>query len=416
MRLVVTCLVCLTSLPVFGAPPQAAAPQKRPGLFKVGPVYFTPKLELKNAGVDTNVFYSRNAVSDTSIVLSPSVTAALPIGRRLRLTGMGYLDFNYFHNLASERSVDFYAEGRAEVDVGRFTLFGGGGGGQFKQRFSIDVDERLLRQEKWGTTGFKVKATTKISATFSGTGRIYAFEPSQVSGSSVQTALDRNELTGSAQLRYALTSQTTFLVSGDAIEDRFLKETIEPRTTRSYRYLGGFEFGERAFINGRILVGIRDIPAGQGTAPYRGPALAVSASVPFLRLGRFAALGERDVFYAVDYGIYDIGSSAVVGNQLVRNSYVSTILRGEATVELPLRFIGRGFFGLQEAKYLVPIRIANTVLDRVEHLWTGGGTILRRIGAKARIGGTLAWNRRVSTVPGYSYEGFRYGFTAEIVP
>lgn len=417
MRLALASLACLISLPAFGAPPQPAAPKpvaprpaapKKPlGVFKLGPVYFTPKLELKNAGVNTNLYNSQTgAIPDTSIVLSPSVSGALPVGRRLRLTGKGYLDFNYFHNYQSERSIDGAGEGRAEVDVGRFTLFGGGGGGQWKQRFSIDLDERLLRQEKWATTGFLLKVRRKISVTLSGTGRVYEYEPSQVSGTSVQRALDRNELTATAQLRYTLTSQTTLLASADAIEDRFLKQLVEPRITRSYRYLGGFEFGERAFINGKILAGFREIPSGQRTAPYRGPALSVSASLPLLRLGRFTGLADRDVFYSV----------GGAGIELVRNSYVSTTLRGEASFELPFRLIGIGFFGLQEAKYLLPYRSGNTFSPRVEHLWTSGGSILRRIGTTIRVGGTIAWERRVSTVPGSSYEGLRYGVQATVAP
>src|SRR6058998_1365016 len=113
--------------------------KKHPGRFRVGPVYLTPKLALKNAGVDTNVFNQRTGeIPDTSIILSPTLLAALPVGRRLRLTGEGHVDFNYFRRQSSERSTDFGGEGRAELDFGRFTFFGGGGGGQSRQRFSLD--------------------------------------------------------------------------------------------------------------------------------------------------------------------------------------------------------------------------------------------------------------------------------------
>jgi hypothetical protein len=33
-----------------------------------------------------------------------------------------------------------------------------------------------------------------------------------------------------------------------------------------------------------------------------------------------------------------------------------------------------------------------------------------------RLGGSVYWYRSVSSLPRYSYEGVRYGLTAEIVP
>ena len=407
-HVVLATLVTLTSVAALAAAPQVG--KKRPGRYKLGPVYLTPRLELKNAGVDTNVFNAQTgAIPDTSIVLSPSIAAAVPIGQRLRITGTTFLDFNYFRRKSSERSTDFAGEGRAEVDVGPFTLFGAGGGGQFKQRFSIDLDTRLLRQEKWATTGFDLRVTRKLSATVSGTGRSYAFDPSPVGASAVHRALDRNVLTGTTQIRYAITGRTAAVASADAIEDRFLDEpAVALRKARSSRYLGGFEFGTRAIINGKVMAGVREFPRGQSTPRYRGPALAVSASIPLLRFGRLAAIADRDVLYSV--------SSAGVGDALLRNSYVSTRLRGEAMVELPFGLIGRGVFGLQEAKYLLPQQLGSTPFQRVDHVWTGSASVLRQLGDTVRIGATLAWSRRVSTAPGGSYEGLRYGLQAEVVP
>ena len=40
---------------------------------------------------------------------------------------------------------------------------------KFRQRFSIDLDERLLRQEKSATAGVITNLTTKVSVTLAGT-------------------------------------------------------------------------------------------------------------------------------------------------------------------------------------------------------------------------------------------------------
>ena len=104
---------------VAGALPASAAERekkKRPGRFRVGPVYLTPKFQLKNAGVDTNVFNQRtDEIADTSVVLSPTVLAAWPIGRRLRLTGESHVDLNYWTSAGSPSSAREAAASRASA-------------------------------------------------------------------------------------------------------------------------------------------------------------------------------------------------------------------------------------------------------------------------------------------------------------
>ena len=384
--------------------------KKRPGRFRVGPLYLTPKLQLKNAGVDTNVFNQRTGeVPDTAVVLSPTVLGAWPIGRRLRLTGQGHVDLNYFRRQSQERSTDFGGEGRAEVDVGRFTLFGAGGGGQSRQRFSIDLDQRVLRHERWGSAGLTASPTRRLSVTVFGSGYVYEYGSLLVRGANVKESLDRNELTGSAQARYALSRRTTLVGSGDVIEDRFLRQPrAESRLSRSYRYMGGFEFGEKALLRGRLLAGVREFPASPSAPRYRGPALATALSVPLFHYGVGTVLAERDIYFAL--------TPATLGRERLRNTYASTRLSGEATFNLPLALFGRGSFGFEEAKYLLPYAFAGRLAPRVDHLWTAGASLLRSFRAGIRIGGTVQWGRRVSSFPELSYEGLRYGVQAELVP
>jgi hypothetical protein len=398
-----------SSLPVGAADREK---KKRLGRFRVGPVYLTPKLQLKNAGVDTNVFNRRaDEIADTSVVLSPTVLAAWPIGRRLRLTGESHVDLNYFRHQSSERSTDFGGEGRVEVDINRFTFFGAGGGGQSRQRFSIDLDQRVLRHERWGSTGVTVAATRRVSATVFGTGHVYEYGSFVVRGANVKESLDRNELTGTAQVRYVLSRRTTLVGSADTIEDRFLRQPrADSRVSRSYRYLGGFEFGGRALFRGKLLAGIREFPASPSAPSYRGPALATSLTLPLFHYGLGRVVAERDIYFAL------FPTTTTLGPDLFRNTYVSTRFGGEAAVELPFALFGRANFGFEEAKYLLPYLVEGAFGRRVDHLWTAGASVLRSFRAGIRVGGTIQWARRVSTFPVLSYQGLRYGVQAELVP
>lgn len=403
----------LLAAPLLVVAPRSAAaaqPKARPGRYKIGPLYLTPRLELQHAGVDTNVFNTQtNPVPDTAAVLRPTLDGALPIGRRFRVTGSGYLDLNYFRRRRSERSTDFGGEGRAELDVGRATLFGGGGGSQARQRFSIELDERLLRQEKWATAGFGLRLRRKLQAILSGTGRVHTFGDLELRGFNVKETLDRNSLTGNAQLRFALTPLTTFTASVDAIEDRFFNQTGDlPRKVRSFRYLGGFEFGPRALLNGSVLAGVREFPGtSAGAPPYRGPTLSVGAAVP-VGSSRLNAIAQRDVFYA--------STGVRTRDEQLRNTYVSSRYRGELAADLPFDLIGQGFGEYSEARFVLPGFVGGLRVRRVERAYSAGVSLLRRFGDKVRIGGAFTWTRRVSNLPGASYEGLRYGLQAEAAP
>ena len=396
----------------------AEADSRRPGRYKLGPLYLTPRLELRGAGVDTNVFNSpTNEVSDTTVVLRPALAGVLPVGRRLRFTGQGYLDLNYFSRQRSERSTDFGGDGQAEVLVGPFTLFGGGGGARARQRFAIDLDERVLRHEQWLSAGLRIQFGQRLSSTFSGSTRAYDFENVAVGDTNLKQALDRDQRSAQGQLRYALTRQTTLLVSSEAIEDRFATTQspseeiggLQPsRTVLSFRHLLGFELGERAIINGRVLGGLREFRSGAGIESYRGPALAVSVAIPLLRFGRIDCLAERDVLYSIE--------RARSLDDRLRNTYVWTRLQATTSIHLPFDLLGRMTLGRDEASYQQPYVRDGASLERVDHLWTGGGSLLRRFGDRLRLGGTVMWVERISNCPEFSYRGLRYGLQGEILP
>jgi hypothetical protein len=392
----------------------AAEPPKKDGRYKLGPLHVTPRLRL-TSGIDTNVFQTlADPTRDAVVVLSPRVDGALPVGRRLRLTGLGYVDVNYFRRQDDERSVDFYGEGRGELYMGAVTFFGGGGGGQFTQRFSIDVDDRLERQEKRAYAGATWHLTRRLSLTGQGSNEILTFAPGVFRlGGSVKEAMDRNTLAATGQIRFALSPRTTLLVSGEAIEDRFFSQPSNlPPERQSYRFLGGVEFGGRSIFTGRVLAGLRDFPGTleQGSPAYRGPVVAADLSLPVGRFARLRLVGERDVLYA--------SSLVEAGTLRYRNAFVYNRYLGEVVVELPLQCLAFLQAGFERSDYLLPYPYPNdfSLNDRVDNRYTAGASLLRQFGDSVRMGGHVAWARRVSSLPVFSYEGLRYGLTAEVRP
>ncbi|HET9314315.1 MAG TPA: outer membrane beta-barrel protein [Vicinamibacteria bacterium] len=394
----------------------SAQERKKPGRYKVGPLYVTPRLEVRNAGVDTNVFQTlTDEVRDTVLIVSPRLDGGMVVGRRLRLSGYGLLDLNYYRTQGNEGSTDFFGGGDAELDLGPFMLLGGGGGGQASQRFSIDIDERLLRQEKYAYGGIAWRARERLSFRVVGRTEVVKFAPGVFRlGGFVQEAMDRNTLSARGEVRYALTNRTALLASAEGFEDRFFSQpTDSPHRVRdSFRYLAGFEFERPALLSGRLLAGVRDFsgPLAQGSPSYTGPAILADLVLPIRNRARLHGSALRDVRHA--------SSLVDIDDLRYRNAFVASSYQGDMSFDLPLELVGIVSGGFEEARYLLPYPFPDPhhLAKRTDHRWTAGAGLLRRFGDQVRVGGHVDWARRVSTIPFFSYQGLRFGLTAEVLP
>jgi len=381
------------------------------GRVRVGPLALTPRFELRNAGVDTNVFLTpTEPTRDTSVVLRGSLDGYLPVGPRLRLVGAGWLDFNYFKTISAESSTDPGGEGHFEFDIWRLTLIGGGGGFRSRQLYTTDIDERIERREEWWSAGSRLRITNQLNIEFGVEDRKYRWGESVTSGGQVASQLDRDTTTYEGAARVRLSALTDLVASAERIEDTFLVATPGLETTTSYRYLAGFEFGERAFMTGRILAGVRDIPAGlAGSAPiYRGPVIEASVVVPFVQSVRLSAGYSRDVSYSA--------SSGTTVDPSQRNAYLHDRIQGDLDVEGPLDVVLRLTGGYENARYLRPVATADGSIDRRDRVYAAGASLLWRIGDTVLLGVTALHSRRDSNDPAGIYDRWQYGVQGFINP
>jgi hypothetical protein len=384
------------------------------GRHRLGPLRVTPRIEIRS-GYDTNVFQTLDdPTKDAVTIVSPRLDGTWDVGRRLRLTGSGLLDINYFRRQGDERFTDFYGEGAGELLLGRVTFFGGGGGGRFTQRYSIDVDERLERQEKRAHAGTTVRLTPLLSLTARGSGEVITFAPGTFRlGGDIKRSLDRNTLTGAGEVRYKLTPFTTMVATGEVIEDRFFSQlSVEGRERRSYRYMAGVELDPRAAVTGRAVAGFRQFPGSlaEGTVDYQGPAFLADVTMPLRNFGRIRVQGARDVAFAST--LVDIFPVRY------RNAFVLNRIGADSTFALPGRFLAVLAASFEQSRYLLPHPYGEPLIlaRRVDHRYIGTAGLLRHFGPQFRAGGYVSWTRRVSSLPLFSYEAVRYGLSAEVTP
>lgn len=390
--------------------PEITEKQKK-GRVKLGPVAFSPRIELRNAGVDTNAFLTpANPVRDTAVILRASSDVYVPLGVRARLVGTGWFDFNYFASEHDPGSTAPGIQGRAEVDAWRLTFVGGGGAFDARELYSSDIDERVPREERWVNGGVHLRFSQEVRLEAGLESHTYRWIPGPDQNQSVRALLDHDSVVWKGLLRYRITPLTDLVASAEKIDDTFLYSPPGLALTTSYRYLAGFEFGERASITGRILGGVRDIPEGEaGSVPsYTGPAFQAAVVVPFLQRLRLTLAYDRDVYYSATGASEDTGAE--------RNTYVYGRGTAQLDVDAPLDFVVRLTGGYEDADYVRPYPVADGMIDRQDRVYLAGFSLLHRIGESTLFGFTALHTTRESNYPGGSYSRWQYGVQGYIVP
>ena len=377
------------------------------GSVHLGPFYLSLRVPFA-AGVDSNVYNTPDGTSDQSASLTPTLQVVLPLTRHLRIKGSGGIVPQYFHREATERYTDRFGDVRGEVDVGPITAFGGIGAGHYRQRFSLEIDDRLLRHEKKDLMGTTLHVGKRVSVSASQARVTATFDPeATVNGKPVSTSLDRRTVTRHADLSVPLTRKTSLVPFVDFIEDQFLRPTsgLKP-VVSSQRYGAALSFSELAFLNGTVSAGVRHFGAGQGVAAYDGPFLAVTVSSPFIIGTRLLLNANRDVIYSA------IATTPVDG--ALRSTYVSSGYRAEVAFELPLKLHGHVSGGYLESRYLLPPGAAPDSISRLDRGWVQGAALLRHFGRHLSLGGSVQHESRTSPVEGRSYGGMVYGLAGDL--
>jgi len=129
--------------------------------WRFGPLAVTPTVQLRNLGVDTNVF---NEVNDPKKDFTTTVAGGadwwLRLGRA-RLLGTDVVEGVYFATYASERSINYFHRLTFEYPLNRIRPYVGGSYVNTKDRPGYEIDARA-RHTEWGTrAGVAIRATGK---------------------------------------------------------------------------------------------------------------------------------------------------------------------------------------------------------------------------------------------------------------
>jgi hypothetical protein len=307
-----------------GAHTAAAQPRQNPredARIHVGPLYLTPTVQLREFGLDTNVFNSSaDPQSDFTFTAGPQVDLWVPVGRRALLKTSGGADLVYFQKYGTERSVNPHAQVRGEVYLQRLTLFAENDVLHTRQRPNFEIDVRARRLENTIRAGAELRLSTKFSVEVAGRQSVVKFDGDAFfAGSYLEQSLNRDTRGVAASFRYQRTPLTAIVLRTEAARDRFSFSPL--RDADTLRIQPGVEFRPPALIAGSAYLGLRRLTARHDALPdFRG--MAGSARLRFRLPGATAVefAGDRDLGYSYEplqpYFVVD-GYGATVRRRIV---------------------------------------------------------------------------------------------------
>lgn len=367
--------------------------------FRVGPVSLSPRLDLREVGVDNNVFNSPdNPQSDFTATIIPRVDAAAR-GGWIEATGNATIGFVYFHKFSSERSFDRSAEGRFDITQGLLRPFVLGSIADTSERLNPEIDLRAHHRRTAYGGGLAIAITARSAILLQARrDSLEYFAGEEFRGIDLSRTMNSSADLYEAGLRFALTPLTTWETTVGIQHDRFVSSPA--RDADSNRLNSVLIFSPSAVIQGRASVGYRDFkPKDAQLAGYKG--VVWMGGLTYTNGGLKLDGGfERDVRYSY---------------QELQPYYLTRMVRLTATQVIVRNVDVLGSWTRTAMDYRAfqqgtePVRT-----DTLRTAIIGAGY---RLGITARLGINFEWSRRESDLASiYAYDRRRiygslnYGF------
>jgi hypothetical protein len=369
-----------------------------------GPFYLTPAIQLKELGVDSNVFNAAGEQqSDFTFTVTPKADVWVPMARRALFQVTAAADLVYFARFESERSVDPQFTGRLEGYLNRVTLFVENAYLNTRQRPNYELDLRSRHVENNLIGGAEVAITPKFSVEIAARRFDTDYDAdAEFDNTSLQKTLNRETRGWQGAVKHKLTPFTTLAVRGDSLKDEF--EYSPLRDARSYRVMPGVEFNPRALIKGSAYVGYREFtPLHPDAIPaFSGLVADLGLSYTLLGATSFGVRYRRDLTYSYE---------------VEQPFFVDDSVGGSVRRALGSRFDVMFTIDRHEYEYqnvILPSFPDGLPLPpRIDTTWNYTGSLGYRIGDDGRIGfGASYWTRESTTRRFKQYDNLRIGTTA----
>lgn len=375
---------------------QSAVEEPPPPKFIFGPLGVTPRIALTKVGVDTNPLNTPGASDrDFTATIEPGVDSSLRMGRA-RLSGKTSLEYLYFNESSSQRSINLSQEGRIELSMHRVRPYMFGGYLRTRQRPTPEIDLRVQQKTTHGGIGSGLRLGSRLRMDAEVRRTRFEFGEGRHGSLEVANALNRDSDVGKLTTRFILTPLTTFAVRTEVEHDRFKFSAV--RDNNSFSVIPGFELKPSALISGAVFAGYKRFNAQHPTVPdFSGVVVQADAQYVMREATLFNLQVERDLTYSIDPE---------------QPYYVQTGVSLSVTQMLGLNWFFSGRLGQTRLAYRDFLSLAGDadgVGRRTDRVLLHGVSFGRRLGEDIRIGFDVNYVRRHSSVARSEYEGYRFG-------
>ena len=401
----VTLLLFVPGLAAAQAPASAAIDDvRKTARGHIGPLYLTPALQLKELGIDTNVFNEAGEQrSDFMFNVAPALAVWVPIARRALLSATAATELVWYRQYDSERSINPQITGRAEIYLHRLTLFAGNAYLNTRQRPSFEIDLRSRHLENTTVAGAEYRITPKLSIEAAGRRGIVRYDADAFFlGTRLQEVLDRETRGVSVVARHRVTPLTAIVARVERSQDEF--RYSPRRNTATVRVMPGIELSPRALISGSAYVGFRRFtPADEAALPeYAGLVSELGLSHTIAGATTVGVSFDRDVHYSFE----------PTQPYYVSNSVGAAVRRALGRRFDVLVSADRHTYSYRDVRTGLPGVFQAPIEPRLDTTWNYAGSLGYRLGRSNRVGlGVSYWQRESTTAAFREYDGLRVGTT-----
>lgn len=389
--------------------PTVTDPAERPGKYRLGGLYVTPRLTVGPFGFDSNVFYTAtDRQPDVMGLIGPGLELVLPFGKGGRFYAEGDLTYLYFVKTASQRRLTGSGAGGLLTRGGRIEVLLEEKYLQTFSRPSYEIDERV-EQTTEGTLG-RIRSRLFGRLTLLLEGQRQRFETiseDDYLGTSLSAGLTRDEYWTGAELGYALSVKTAFVVHGEYQWNRYPLD--EARSVNLWLGGAGFRTDQTALIAGHALAGIRR---------YQGLTRAVEKQIVWADVEAAARLSPRTMLRGIySHDLQDAFFLPEEGVPALLTEIAELRLERMLTTRIDLWLYARRTRYVSDAPVTVVIPDEGPVTEvRNDVLRVVGADLGYRIRPNFRVGVVASYTDRSSTFPYFGIEGLLVGLNAQLNP
>jgi hypothetical protein len=358
----------------------------------VGPLGLTPRIAIRNMGLDTNVLRSADTPKkDFTATLEPELDSWLRVGRA-HFSGKTSAEWQYFGRSTAQRSMGRGQAVNADLQLNRFTPYGSLSYLRTEKPASLEIDSRVPQTTTSRRAGVSANLGAALSLDVEGVASTFRLDSITASDAAMADSLDRHVTSTTASIRYTATPLTTVVLKTSVVHDRFAVSPL--RDSDSVSVTPGLEFKPFALISGNAFVGYRHFNALDSEVPdYSGVTAAVGLSYIAREMTKFAVGIRRDIEYSFEatQPYYVTTGADLTMTQMLGSSW---------------DIVGRAGRARMDYRNVLTAAFAETRRDRISSFGIGAG---RHLASGVRVGFDIDFMRRLSAVDGRGFHGFRFG-------